>query len=314
MFTDGVTTEDEDLAHVSSYAREVNVPLYFVGLGDAHDVPDVYLHDLQCEDSVFVNDNLIFEGRLTAQGFKNLTTFVRLREKGSPDILDKAQVTTDASGKPVKFTLQHKPLKEGPKVYVVETDVQDGEVDTDNNKIEKVVQVRKVRTIKVLYVDGYARYEYQKLKTLLERESALRKDNKSVDLKVLLLDADESYQVQDRSAVGRTDKPPIRGKKGEDWEPYAFPSKEGLARYDVVILGDIDPVNYGPTKRLTEENLKNLADFVVTGGGGLLVLCGERGTPWLLKSVPQLAEVLPIELTTDKAPPDGIGPTVIASI
>ncbi len=305
MLTDGVTTEDEDLEHVASYAKEVNIPLYFVGIGDAHDVLDVYLHNLKCEDSVFVNDNLIFEVSLTAQGYKNLNTFVRLHEKNSQEILDKTQVTTDAVGNPVKVTLQHRPQKPGPKVYVLDTDVQPGEVDVDNNKIEKAVFVHESRSIRVLYVEGYRRYEYHYLKTLLERESDRLKNNKSIDLKVLLLDGGDHFQVQDRSAVGRIKgKAPVGGNRNPDWDPYAFPTRAKLAEYDVVILGDLDPDNFGQNPRLTKENLKDLADFVVNGGGGLLVLSGERGTPSLLKSVPQMADVLPVELLTDRPPPD----------
>ena len=50
----------------------MGVPLYFVGLGDAHEPRDLILHDLQVEDTVFVNDRLVFEGRLTAQGYTGL--------------------------------------------------------------------------------------------------------------------------------------------------------------------------------------------------------------------------------------------------
>ena len=37
------------------------MPLFFVGLGDAHEVRDVALQGLKAEDTVLVNDHLIFE-------------------------------------------------------------------------------------------------------------------------------------------------------------------------------------------------------------------------------------------------------------
>jgi len=82
MVTDGVTTEGEDLVRVSRYAAQMGVPLFFIGMGDAHDVRDLKLHDLQVEDAIYVDDYLIFEARLTAQGYPDgRTVTVRLWRK-----------------------------------------------------------------------------------------------------------------------------------------------------------------------------------------------------------------------------------------
>src|SRR5262249_37472732 len=45
MLTDGVTTEGEDLVKVSKFSTQLGVPLFFVGLGDAHEIRDLILHD-----------------------------------------------------------------------------------------------------------------------------------------------------------------------------------------------------------------------------------------------------------------------------
>ena len=93
----------------------------------------------------------------------------------------------------------------------------------DNNRLERKVFVREAKVIKVLYVEGYARYEYRFLKSLLERESEKEKGNKTIDLKALLVDADPEYANEDKSAI------------------VDFPTREELNAYDVVIWGDIDP-------------------------------------------------------------------------
>ena len=79
MLTDGVTTEGEDLLKVSRYAAQMNVPLYFVGIGDSHEVRDLELNDLQVEDTVYVNDRVVFEGRVTGHGYPEKMVEVRLR-------------------------------------------------------------------------------------------------------------------------------------------------------------------------------------------------------------------------------------------
>ncbi len=278
MLTDGVTTEGEDLRKVSKYAHQVGVPLFFVGIGDAHEVRDLYLSDFQSQDSVFVNDTLIFEVRLTAQGYDRLSVPLTLREKGKSAVLQRKTVQIQPGTPSVKMRLEHKPTETGEKTYVVEVPVQDDEVDRDNNKQERSVWVHEARQIKVLYVEGYRRYEYHYLKTLLERETSRIHGNKSIELKVLLMEADPDFPAQDRSAIAE------------------FPSRQELFAYDVVILGDVDPQPRIDQKMT--EHLKDLADFVRERGGGLLVVAGERYMPRAYKDSP-LKDVLPIDLVSD---------------
>jgi hypothetical protein len=281
MFTDGVTTEGDDIGKAAKYAAREGVPLYFVGLGDAHEVRDVYLHDLRVEDSVYARDRLVFELKLTAQGYTNLTVPVTLYEKGKEDQPLDTQTVKAETGKPAKVRLTCQPSEPGEKIYVIKTPVQADEVDKENNLLERSVFVREAKLIKVLYVEGYRRYEYHFVKTLLERESDRTKGNKSIDLKVLLLDADPEFSGEDRTAIS-------------EW-----PSKTELSAFDVVILGDVDPRPARDPARLTD-HFKDLVEFVNERGGGLLLLAGERFSPVAYRDTP-LRDILPVELPADRA-------------
>ncbi|HEY7314338.1 MAG TPA: VWA domain-containing protein, partial [Gemmataceae bacterium] len=283
MLTDGVTTEGEDLVKVSKYAQQMGVPLFFVGIGDSQEVRDLYLHDLTSADSAYVNDRLIFTVNLTAQGYNGLSTQVKLREKGKDAVLAHKDVQFDGTTKTVKVILMHQPTEPGEKVYEIEVPGQEDEITTENNRLQRQVFVHETRQIKVLYVEGYRRWEYHYLKTLLERESNRLKGNKSIDLKVLLLESDPDFAVQDRTALSE------------------FPSKAELNAFDVVILGDVDPQS--PSDPKMTEHLKDLADFVRERGGGLLMIAGERHAPFAYKDSP-LKDVLPIDITSDKPPDD----------
>ena len=282
MLTDGVTTEGEDLVKVSKYASQMGVPLYFVGIGDDQETRDVYLHDLQVEDNVYVHDRLVFELRLTAQGYNSLTAPVILREKGKKEELARQVVTTDGSTRSVKVRLVYQPTEPGEKIYEIETPLQPDETDKENNRLERAVFVHEAKLLKVLYIEGYRRYEFHYVKTLLERESNL-KNNKSIDLKVLLVEADPDYPAQDKSAIAD------------------FPTRTELFTYDVVLLGDVDPRSKDNNKM--NEHMKDLADFVREHGGGLLMIAGERYAPHAYKDSP-LRDVLPIEITRDQQPDD----------
>ena len=291
MFTDGVTTKDETIQQVGEYAAQKGVPLFFVGIGDDHEMHDLKLHELQVEDTVFVHDRVIFEARLTGQGYKDLTVPVVLKVKdkdGKERELSREHVKIDPSGKSVKVRLLHRPAEAGRKLFIVEVEIPkadrgESSPTLGNLRLERTVDVLETKLTKVLYIEGQPRYEYRFVKSLLERENPDAKKNKSVDLRVLLLDADPDFAKTDKSALA--DFPATRAE---------------LEQYDVVILGDADPRH----RLLGRERLKMLVDFVrgedakggKTGkaGTGLLMLAGPLYAPHAYKDTP-LADILPIE-------------------
>ncbi len=290
IVTDGASTEGEGLERVGKHADSLNVPLMFVGVGDAHEQRDLYLHDLQAPDSVYVNDRINFQLKVTAQGFPaGVSVPVSLYEKGKEKPLDTKPVRIPEGGRTVDVRLQHRPTEQGEKTYVLRVPVQEGEVDRENNQIEKTVYARESKMLKVLYVEGYRRYEYHYLKTLLERESARVKGNKSVDLKVVLQDGDPDAPGQDRTMLSGFPVP-VRGAD-------THTDKDDLWAYDVVILGDVDPDPRGGGGRWAG-HMKDLAEWVQERGGGLIVLGGERFSPHAYRNGP-LKDVLPIDVSAE---------------
>lgn len=283
-FTDGVTTEGEDIAGVSKYALQMGVPLYFVGVGDSHEQRDLYLHDLQAEDTVFVKDRIIFEIKVTAQGYNSLTVPVKLYEKGKDRPLYETKADVDTASGTVKVRLVHRPEEPGEKTYVIKVPIQADEVDRENNVAEKMVYVHEGKQIKVLYVEGYRRYEYSYVKTLLEREANF-KGNKSIKLRVFLQDGDPDLFRSDPTIIKAMPEP-IR-----DAETHT--TDEDLWSYDLIILGDVDPEDR------IQNHLKNVAEFVRERGGGLLMVAGERYSPRAYKNT-AIKDILPVDLTGER--------------
>ena len=192
-----------------------------------------------------------------------------------------ATVTPDPTGNPVSVTVAHTPTEAGEKTFVLVVPAVPGETNTRNNQLERTVLVTDSRRIRVLYVEGYPRYDFRFVKVMLERESDKSLGGKSVEVQVVLLDASKGWAETDRSAF-----------RGE------FPTRTELFEFDVVVLGDVDPKQIGGTR--TAVVLRDLADFVKVKGGGLLFLSGEHGTPAAYADTP-LAEVLPV--TPGDTPP-----------
>jgi len=274
VLTDGVTTAGDDLPTAGQAAARENVPLYLVGIGDSRDPLDLLLSDLKADDVVLKGDTLAFEARLTVKGPQPPTTVpVILWERQGDQWIERARETVKPgpSGNPVPVRLHVIPKEVGETTFVIEVPVQPGEIEPGNNRLERTVLVTDTRRIRVLYIEGYPRYEFRFVKALLERETDAVRGNKSIDLNTLLLDASPGYAEQDRSA--------LRG----------FPTRAELFEYDVIILGDIEPEQLPKAAAIFQD----IAEFVKTRGGGLLFLAGSKSNPQQLFAT-ALGELLPI--------------------
>jgi hypothetical protein len=269
LYTDGVVTDGESLRQAAAYARSRRFPLFFVGVGNPGGLRALRLHDLMVSDTVFVRDTLVFEARLTAEGYGEKDEVkVWLLEKGREQPLAVRAVPLDPRGLPVQVRLEHRPTETGEKTFILEALPPEGDAGGLPARLERPVSVLPVKKMKILYVEGYPRYEYRSLKWLLETQTDPATREKLFEPHVLLLDADPGF---DESA--RPDMPPAAE----------------LATFDVILWGDVNP------DRLRREDLANVRDFVRVRGGGFLMIAGEHCAPQAYRHTP-LADILPVEL------------------
>ena len=193
------------------------MPLFLVGLGNDQPVRDLKLSDLLVDDVVFVDDVVNFECKADRHAaFEGRKVRVVLREKDKPDVLAETEVTVGPDGQPQTVRLPYRPTQVGEFEYVVEVEPQEGELQTENNRLERTVQVRKEK-IRVLLVQAYPSFEFRYLRNMLARDE-------TIELHTVLQEADLEHAEQDASAL------------------RVFPvRREELFAYDVVILGDVDP-------------------------------------------------------------------------
>ena len=277
LLTDGQTTEGEPLGKAAEIAARKGVPIFPVGLGSVEPPRDIELAELLVDDVVFVDDLIRFQAKLTAKGFDGQEIVVHLKEHpaGSTDPaaareIDQIRVLAPNDGQTRRIEIGHRPKRTGDVTYTLEVDRRQNELQADNNRLEKTINIRKEK-LKVLLVDSEPRYEYRYLKNYLEREE-------TIDLDVVLLWSDPEYSEQDRSAL-----------------PTIPAAKEELFKYDVILLGDTDP------SFLSASQMQTLAEFVTEKGGGMLFIAGENFDPIGYKGTP-LELLLPIELADARNP------------
>jgi hypothetical protein len=287
LLTEGQTTDGEGLAKAAEFSARKGVPLYTIGLGDPDPARDLELADLLVDDVVFVDDLVRFQAKLLSRGFAGQEVTIHLKQRlgGTADPnatkeLESIQVPAPADGQPKRIEITHRPKETGDITYIIEIDPQERELQTENNRIERTILVSKEK-LKVLLVDGEPRYEYRYLKNFLERQT------ETIELNVILQSADPEYAGEDKFAL-----------------PTFPASKDDLFRYDVVLLGDVDP------SFLSLSQMNHLAEFVIEKGGGIIFIAGEVFNPLAYKRTP-LETLLPIDLA-DARNPTAVGNSIDA--
>jgi uncharacterized membrane protein len=163
----------------------------------------------------------------------------------------------------------------GDRRFRVSVPPVEGETLLDDNSLELSVHVTPEK-VRVLYVEGYPRWEYRRLAL-----DMLKRSDENIEFQAFLLSAtpdfvQESTQGTPALAAVPTDRRAL------------------LDNYDVVILGDVNPWAISPDPAVAEAFMKSLVEFVERGGG-LLFIAGEYDNPRAYVSTP-LEPVFPVVL------------------
>ncbi|HKX46553.1 MAG TPA: hypothetical protein VJP77_07610, partial [Planctomycetota bacterium] len=151
----------------------------------------------------------------------------------------------------------------------------EGETLVDDNAAAVAVRVSPEK-VRVLYVEGYPRWEYRKLAL-----DFLKRAEDDVEFQAWLASAMPGFPHEHSAGL-------------ESLTALPTSRRELLDAYDVVILGDVNPFALFDDPEDGERFLVALREFV-EGGGGLLVQAGEFDVPRSLLGTP-LEDVLPVAI------------------
>ncbi len=272
LFTDGVASvsDADKLSTIADAVRRKGIQLHVVGLGSDDAAKDVQLFDTLVDEVAFVGDPMLFAAKVKSFGYAGRKLTLRLRQEGNSTPLTSQEITAPADGQTVKVELSYSSPTAGEFDFALEVVPLSDETNKLNNLETRHVSVREEK-IRVLLADGLPRYEFRYLKQLLERD-------KSIELSTLLQDADLEYAQEDRTAIQH------------------FPVKrEDLARFDVLILGDVSPTLLGPAV------MESVRDFVREKGGSVVFIAGPQSNPLAFGGTP-LEVLLPFSVAEVKPP------------
>lgn len=162
----------------------------------------------------------------------------------------------------------------GPKTLEISVDPLNGEENTQNNRVSRIVNVEN-RKPRILYVEGEPRYEYKFIRRALD-------DFPNVTIASMLRTTQNKLYRQ-----GVEDDP----KELED----GFPSKaEELFKYQGLIIGSVEASYFTQTQQAL------IRDFVDRRGGGVLFLGGRASLSDGGYQSSPLAELIPVALPSAK--------------
>ncbi|MEC9123882.1 MAG: CARDB domain-containing protein [Verrucomicrobiota bacterium] len=271
FLSDGDSNDGPSILSLAGKCRSSGVPVYSIRVGSPKPLPDLALED------AFAPSFALQEEKITIN--YRISNAFDTRQKSSLKLMANEQVV---SQKPVLLPASEEiagsiawlPPGEGDYELKLTLDQVPGESLPGNN--ERILTTRvENKIIKALLVDSFPRWEYRFLRNALERDPG-------VDMKCVLF------------------HPGMAPGEGKGYLPGFPQSKDDLASFDVVFLGD---VGLGENE-LNEEQCENLANLIRLQASGLVFLPGRRGRQLTLSDSP-VEELLPVVYDPEK--PTGLG-------
>ncbi|MFH1998440.1 MAG: VWA domain-containing protein, partial [Planctomycetota bacterium] len=270
VISDGRSNRGRDPEDGANLAATEQIPIYTVGVGDPSIARNIEIMRVNAPTVVLVNDEVIFKVSIAARGYDGRPVVLLLKNKQSGAVLASKDIELKGAETEQQELLYWKPEMEGEYHLEVEIPPDPEEQDVDDNRCTHLLRVESER-IRVLYVDGYPRWEYRYLKNML-----LRVEN--FEVQVFLQSADPEF-IQESS---RNVAPLTR-----------FPQElKQLMEYHVILFGDVNPNQLGEDVESSDRILQNIKEYV-EAGGGFLMQAGSLYSPAAYLGTP-IADVLPV--------------------
>ena len=270
LWSDGDFNIGQPPVVASQKLLQRGVPLFTIPVGSDRRLPDLDLISVTAPTYGIVGEKVQIPFTIRSSLDREVRTIVRLRDEAGRE---KTKEVVLAPGEETYESILWQINAEGSSTLELSLPVADGE-RVEANNARKFTLSGRPESIKVLVVESLPRWEYRYLRNALSRDPG-------VELSCLLF------------------HPQLGLGDGPDYI-QEFPEKpEELAKYDVIILGDVG-VEPG---QLTTEQCELIKGLVENQASGVVFLPGSKGNQRTLLDSP-LGELIPVVLDTDK--PEGI--------
>ena len=247
MVSDGADTADAALGEALLGLKAEALPVFTVGVGRETLSKDIQVGRVATPKNALKGTTLMVDVVLSQSGFDGQKVTLDVEDEGT--LVSTQQVSLPDAGAPASVPVRFTVNEAGPRVLRFRVSPQPGELVTENNSREALIDVRD-RKEKILYFEGEPRFEFKFIRRAIP-------DGDNVIVTSLIRTADNKYLRQ--------------GVDGPDELVAGFPkTREELFAYRALIIGSLEAA------ALTGDQLRMIAEFVDKRGGGLLMLGGPR--------------------------------------
>jgi uncharacterized membrane protein len=268
LVSDGADTTDASISDALLGLKAAAVPVFTVGVGRDRLARDVQIDRVSTPRTALQGTSLVIDAVITQTGYARQAVSLDIEDDGR--IVGSQEVKLPEDGEPAAVRVRFTASDAGPRVFRFRIAPRPGELVTQNNVREALIDVAERRE-QILYYEGEPRPEMKFINRAVEGD-------KNLSVVTLQRTADNKYQ---RFLDGNNPDQLLSG----------FPkTREELFAYRGLILGSIEAGAF------TGDQLRMISEFVERRGGGLLMLGGPRsfaeggyaGTP--------VADALPVTL------------------
>jgi uncharacterized membrane protein len=276
MVSDGADTADAALGEALLALKAETLPVFTVGVGEETLSKDIQVGRVATPRTALKGTTLMVDVVLSQSGFDGQKVTLDVEDEGT--LVSTQEITLPDAGTPASIPVRFTVNEAGPRVLRFRVSPQQGELVTENNAREALIDVRD-RKEKILYFEGEPRFEYKFIRRAIP-------EGDNVIVTSLIRTADNKYLRQ--------------GVDGPDELVAGFPkTREELFSYRALIIGSLEAA------ALTGDQLRMIAEFVDRRGGGLLMLGGPRAFAEGGYVGTAVADVLPVVLDRGNVQPKG---------
>ena len=276
MISDGADTADAALGDAILGLKAEGLPVFTVGVGQETLSKDIQVGRVVTPKTALKGTTLMVDVVLSQSGFDGQQVTLDVEDEGT--LVSTQQVSLPDAGAPASVAVRFTVNEAGPRVLRFRVSPQAGELVTENNAREALIDVRD-RKEKILYFEGEPRFEYKFIRRAIP-------EGDNIIVTSLIRTADNKYMRQ--------------GVDGPDELVAAFPkTREELFAYRSLIIGSLEAA------ALTGDQMRMIGEFVDRRGGGLLMLGGPRSFAEGGYAGTAIADVLPVVLDLARVQPKG---------
>lgn len=265
LFSDGI--DNASSLRSEAILRDLGsrgIPVFTVPVGLA-DPDDIALRNIVMQEVAFSGDRVPVRVQIQSKGYEK--RMARLSVLLNDRNVSQKEVRLEGGLQFEDIDFRVDLYEKGAARIAVVIEPFGDEISSENNRIERSIRVVNEK-VKVLYIEGNARWEFRYLSAILKRDPRM----------------DVTFIA---SSVG----PQIARNSPDHIE--RFPNKrEEAFKYDLVILGDTDSAFF------SEEELELLEELIRDRGASLLMLCGPMHSPLSYSGTP-LESMLPVRFDPD---------------